>query len=114
MEQDILWYIPSDRIKEISELRSGCPDCILMPDPGNVENVVNVIESFEAKVLATDMGELDSSFVEAAHSHNAVVIVDEDKGTEDEWTRILEWHTDGIQTDDPEKLVAFLKNRKKL
>lgn len=112
MERDVLWYIPSDRVGEIAELRTDCPDCILMPDPGKAENVISVIERFDAKVLATDMGELDSIFIDNAHSHNSIVIVDEDKGTEEEWTRILEWHTDGIQTDDPEKLIAFLKKRK--
>ena len=113
MERDVLWYIPSDRVDEIAELRTDCPDCILMPDPGKAENVISVIERFDAKVLATDMGELDSIFVDNAHSHNSIVIVDEDKGTEEEWTRILEWHTDGIQTDDPEKLIAFLKSMEK-
>jgi glycerophosphoryl diester phosphodiesterase len=112
MERDIFWYIPSIRIKEISELAANCPECILMPDPGKEDNVSNVIEKFKTKVLATDMGELSNSFVYKAHSLNAAVIVDEDKGTEAEWTKIIEWHTDGIQTDDPEKLISFLKSLK--
>jgi glycerophosphoryl diester phosphodiesterase len=112
MERDILWYIPSSRFKEISELASNCPECILMPDPGKEDSVIKVIEKLDAKVLATDMGELSNSFVYKAHSLNAAVIVDEDKGTEAEWTKIIEWHTDGIQTDNPEKLISFLKSRK--
>jgi glycerophosphoryl diester phosphodiesterase len=112
MERDIFWYIPSNRVKEISELATDCPGCILMPDPGKEDNVLNVIEEFNAKVLATDMGDLSNSFVYKAHSLNAAVIVDEGEGTKAEWTKIIEWHTDGIQTDDPEKLISFLKSRK--
>ena len=40
------------------------------------------------------------------------VIVDEDQGTEEEWEKIIGWGTDGIQTDNPEKLIEYLKNRK--
>lgn len=112
MERDIFWYIPSSRVLEISELATDCPECILMPDPGKEDNVINMIEKYNAKVLATDMGELSNSFISKAHNHKVVVIVDEDKGNEAEWTKIIEWHTDGIQTDDPEKLISFLKSRK--
>ena len=38
-----------------------------------------------------------------------MVFVDEKNGTEAEWTQILEWKTDGIQTDNPAELLAFLK-----
>jgi glycerophosphoryl diester phosphodiesterase len=111
MERDIFWYIPANWSKEISELKSGCPECIMMPDPGNEENLSSVIGKFKPSVLATDMGQLSGSFVSMAHADSAIVIVDEEKGTEAEWRKIIGWHTDGIQTDDPEKLISFLKNR---
>jgi glycerophosphoryl diester phosphodiesterase len=108
MERDIFWYIPADRLKEISDLKAGCPECILMPDPGEEKNLGAVIRQFNVSAIATDMGQLSESFVRTAHAENAIVIVDENKGTEAEWEEILAWHTDGIQTDDPEKLISFL------
>jgi glycerophosphoryl diester phosphodiesterase len=111
MERDIFWYIPANRSKEIAELEAGCPECILMPDPGKEENLSTVIRRFKVAAIATDMSQLSESFVRTAHSGNAIVIVDENKGTEAEWSEIIRWHSDGIQTDDPEKLISFLKNR---
>ena len=32
-------------------------------------------------------------------------------GTEDEWAKIIRWGTDGIQTDNPEKLINYLNNK---
>jgi glycerophosphoryl diester phosphodiesterase len=112
MERDIFWYIPANRSKEISELKSGCPECILMPDPGEEENLSAVIRQFNVAAIATDMSQLSKSFVNKAHADNAIVVVDENKGTKAEWSEIIGWNTDGIQTDDPEKLISFLKDRK--
>jgi glycerophosphoryl diester phosphodiesterase len=109
MERDIFWYIPATRSKEITELITNCPDCILMPDPGHKKNINSVTSRFNVLVLATDMGELCKSFVDSAHRNHSIVIVDEEKGTEAEWTQIIDWDTDGIQTDDPERLISFLK-----
>jgi glycerophosphoryl diester phosphodiesterase len=64
-------------------------------------------------MLATDMGQLTEEFVQNSHALNAMVTVDEKEGTEAEWEQILQWKTDGIQTDRPEELIKFLNNRKK-
>jgi len=58
------------------------------------------------------MNNLNESFVKSAHAINAKVIVDEKKGTKEEWEQIINWGTDGIQTDNPAALIEFLKNRK--
>jgi glycerophosphoryl diester phosphodiesterase len=58
------------------------------------------------------MGQLNENFVKTAHSNHAKVFVDEDKGTPAEWEQIIQWGTDGIQTDDPAALIKFLKGRK--
>ena len=58
------------------------------------------------------MGELNSVYMNIAKSHNIKVIVDEKKGTYEEWDLILSWGTDGIQTDHPEKLINYLKSKK--
>lgn len=110
MEQDIIWYIPAFRIKEIQELVTNCPSCFPMPDAGAEKNIPAVLNQVHASVLATDMGKLNQSFVQSAHIKNAMVFVDEKAGTEAEWKQILNWGTDGIQTDKPEELIAFLQN----
>jgi glycerophosphoryl diester phosphodiesterase len=83
-----------------------------MPDPGEEKSIKKVVSQVNIDVLATDMGNLSDSFVKTAHANNAKVFVDEKKGTEKEWEQIIEWGTDGIQTDKPEALIEFLKNRK--
>jgi len=110
MEKDIIWYIPASRTKEINELITNCPDCFPMPDPGPESNIEDVLSKFPAKVLATDMGKLSENFVRMAHKHDVMIIVDEREGTEEEWSQIINWKTDGIQTDHPEELILFLKN----
>jgi len=41
------------------------------------------------------------------------VIADERHGNIEEWTQMLDWGTDGIQTDKPAELIQFLKEREK-
>jgi len=110
MERDIIWYISAGRIEEIKLLQSLCKECIPMPDPGPGKNIAGVCKQVYPLVLATDMGNLSESFVKTAHEYGAKVIVDEKTGTPEEWEQILKWGTDGIQTDNPEALIRFLKN----
>jgi glycerophosphoryl diester phosphodiesterase len=112
MQKNILWYIPSSDLKDIEELKASCPDCILMPDPGAEENIRSAVSEFHPCVLATDMDQLGEQFVKTAHHYNTIVISDEKEGTKAEWRQMLEWKTDGIQSDDPGELISFLKSRK--
>jgi glycerophosphoryl diester phosphodiesterase len=112
MEKDIIWYISASDTKDIDELKKSCPDCILMPDPGSQENIKTVVSKFNPCILATDVDKLGEKFVNTAHQCNTLVISDEKEGTETEWRQMLDWKTDGIQTDNPEKLISFLKSRK--
>lgn len=112
MEKDIIWYIPASDVKDINDLKNCCQECILMPDPGAEENIKTVVSNFHPCILATDMHQLGERFVNTAHHCNAIVISDEKNGTEAEWMQMLEWKTDGIQTDNPEGLISFLKSRK--
>ncbi len=111
METDILWYIPASYMKEIKELTYVCPKCVPMPDVGHETNIEPFLNQVNAKMLATDMGELTENFVKIAHLHQVLVTVDEKEGTPAEWTKIIEWKTDGIQTDHPNELISFLKER---
>jgi len=113
MENDILWYLTADRMQEIREIVTNCPECIPMPDPGPASNIDLLMDKIHVHALATDMGELSEQFVSTAHQYHARVTVDENEGNEDEWSKIIDWKTDGIQTDRPEALITFLKKRKR-
>lgn len=112
MTQDIIWYIPSANKAAINELRLCCPSCVLMPDPGPADNIEKVDEELKPCVLATDISQLDRQFIVAAHTRGAVVICDEKSGSLREWKRMIGWDTDGIQTDDPERLIRLLETGK--
>lgn len=108
MERDIIWYIPASYMEVILEVKNNCNQCIVMPDPGKEKNIIKVIEKAQPKVLATDIGELSASFVRTAHQNDVKVFTDDQKASIEEWEQILQWGTDGIQTDQPEKLIELL------
>ena len=111
LQNRAVWYIPASHMKAIMQVKELCPGSFVMPDPGSAKNIEKVVAKARPKVLATDMGELTGEYVKLAHENGAKVFVDEKKGDEKEWDRILEWGTDGIQTDHPEHLIRYLKNR---
>ncbi|MCK9404766.1 MAG: hypothetical protein M0Q26_15335 [Chitinophagaceae bacterium] len=113
MERNIIWYIPASHMDLIKELEKLCYKCLPMPDPGEEKNIKEVERQVQPRVIASDMRNLSESFVKTAHTNNAKVFVDEEKGTKEEWEQIINWGTDGIQTDNPAALIEFLKNRKK-
>jgi len=111
MERDIIWYIPASRVEIIKELQDLCYKCVATPDPGPEKNIAEVEQQFRPRILASDMGQLSESFVKSAHAIKAKVFVDEKQGTPAEWEKIIQWGTDGIQTDDPAALIDFLNKR---
>ena len=111
MEREIIWYIPASYMEVIEEVKRNCSDCIVMPDPGEEKNIEKVIEQTEPKVLATDMGELNASYVKKAHHFGTKVFTDDHDATLEEWEQIIKWGTDGIQTDQPKKLIEFLNKK---
>ena len=112
MERDIIWYLYPGSMDEIKQLQLLCYKCVAMPDPGPEKNIPELAEAAHPRILASDMRQLSQSFVKTAHAINAKVIVDEKQGTPAEWEKIIEWGTDGIQTDDPAALIDFLNKRK--
>ncbi len=113
MERDIVWYIPALYMDAIMLVKSNCYKCVPMPDPGPAKNIEKVIELVHPRVISTDMGELSEDYVRIAHKNSVMVFTDDKKGTVAEWTKILNWGTDGIQTDNPESLIRFLREREK-
>jgi len=112
MERDIVWYIPASHMDLIKELKNLCYKCIPMPDPGDEKNIGEVVRQVHPQVIASDMSKLNESSVKTAHVDNVKVFVDEKKGTKEEWEQIINWGTDGIQTDNPAALIEFLIKRK--
>lgn len=106
MERDVLWYADLDELKEVQSL---CPECVPMPDPGPIQFLDRVL-SIEPDVVASVWDECSEEFVTRCHAAGALVIVDEE--TPACWDALLEWGTDGIQTDHPEQLIARLKETK--
>jgi glycerophosphoryl diester phosphodiesterase len=112
MERDIVWYISANRMEEIKLLKKLGYKCVPMPDPGPEKNISEVCSEVHPRVLASDMGQLSQSYVAASHNFGAKVFVDEKQGTQEEWEKIIQWGTDGIQTNNPAALIEFLKGRK--
>lgn len=111
MERDVIWYIPASHMKYIMEVKENCPECIPMPDPGEEKHIAKVVDKAAPALIATDMGKLSESFVKTAHDHGAMVFTDDKKGNVKEWKKILQWGTDGIQTDDPELLIGLIRKK---
>ncbi len=109
MERQVVWYIPASYEKEIRALQEYCRECPVMSDPGNVGNLSKVLDGIRPKIVASDMGHLTADFVRTAHAKEVKVFVDDDRATEKEWQQIVDWGTDGIQTDRPQALIDFLK-----
>jgi len=112
MERDIVWYIPASHMDVIKEVKKNCDECFVMPDPGPKENIAKVFKEVRPRIIATDMGELNEGYMKIAKKYSIKVFVDEDKGTEEEWKKILSWGTDGIQTDNPAKLIEYLNKKR--
>ncbi|MBI1318743.1 MAG: glycerophosphodiester phosphodiesterase [Candidatus Hydrogenedens sp.] len=107
MQRDVVWYGgPALHTR----VQKACPECFPMPDPGPEKFLPKLIERFKPQVIAAVWDEYTESFVATCHAAGALVFVDEDDATS--WEPALAWGSDGIQTDDPEGLIDFLKARK--
>jgi glycerophosphoryl diester phosphodiesterase len=81
----------------------------------------NSLAAFQKAIdLACDFIEIDTRLTKdkvVVSVHNLTidaelkvkVFTDDDAGNIEEWKKILSWGTDGIQTDNPEKLIQFLE-----
>ena len=106
MERNVIWYAGPAKLREVA---AQCPECIPMPDPGPEKRLAKVIEEFKPRVIASVWDQYSASFVEACHKAGAIVIVDESDPSC--WEQAVAWKSDGIQTDHPEDLIAWLKKR---
>lgn len=111
MEHDVIWYATPP---EIAELRTLCPECVEMPDPSVMENLKPLLAQVKPRIVATDGGVMNEDFIKTCHAAGAIVICDEANINKDPtwWDKAIAWGVDGIQTDSPEKLISYLKQRK--
>ena len=110
MEKQVLWCI-SPRI--VDEVRQHCPECVPMPDPESEEELKEMLAKTKAEVVAPVWSDFSETFSEKCHAVGATVFVDERESDPANWSLALEWGADGIQTDDPEGLIDFLKRRER-
>lgn len=104
LEQDCLWYIPKNKVPELRDLS---PRTWPMPDPGPERNLESLLEDCKPQIVASTWKYFSPNFIRRCHESQAIVIVDE--GEEASWQPMLDAKVDGIQTDQPEKLIRFLR-----
>ena len=107
MEHQVIWYSMPQQIKR---LREQCPECIEMPEGGDTKYLPGLLKDVQPRVVAATWDNYSKEYVETIHAAGAKVIVDESDSSC--WQQALDWKSDGIQTDDPEGLIEFLKARK--
>ena len=60
MEKNIVWYAgPAD----MRRIREQCPECNLMPDPGDEKNLPKALDTWKPGVVASAWDEMSESFV---------------------------------------------------
>ncbi|NLP11289.1 glycerophosphodiester phosphodiesterase family protein [bacterium] len=106
MSNDVWWYADEDELEEVLKL---CPECLIMPDPGEEKNLQPLLQRFHPLLVATTWEHFTPSFARRCHQAGAKVIMDDRQP--DCWSQALEWGCDGIQTDHPAELIDFLTKR---
>ena len=105
MERQVLWCIAPDQVDAV---RLACPNCIPMPDPDSEVSLENMLRRKKPSVVAPVWSDFSSTFAAACHDTGVLVFVDEKEPSDANWQQALDWGANGIQTDDPEKLIEFL------
>lgn len=108
MERRCVWY---GWLDQLAAVRTLCPECRIMPDPGPAIVLGPLLEQQQPRVVASSARFCTADFVARCHRAGALVVVDDQ--TPEDWPRFLEWGVDGIQTDRPAQLIELLKQRDK-
>jgi len=108
MERHVVWCVGPDLVAPI---RKACPSCIPMPDPVPGESLEAMLKATQPTVVAPVWNDFTATFSDTCHRAGAIVIVDEQTSTPENWNQALDWKADGIQTDDPAGLIEYLRER---
>ncbi|NOZ56206.1 MAG: glycerophosphodiester phosphodiesterase family protein [Calditrichaeota bacterium] len=109
MMHRVVWYSPAFRFGMFRRLHRLCPECEAMPDPIWGWMLGPTLRLLQPPVVATVYSRFSRKFAERCHRAGALVFVDD--GGPSTWPDLVRWGADGIQTDDPEGLIAFLERR---
>ncbi len=112
MIHDVVVYADEGQLKEFAELE---PTIKIMPDPGAAEQTDRILNAFHPQVVAYTWKGITKECVEKCHASGAKVFLDVlgDGDNREGMNRVLDWGTDGLQTDRPELLLEVLAERKK-
>ncbi len=110
MEKSVLWYGSPHHLGEVIQL---CKDCLPMPDPYFEVALPLMLKNFRPVVIASNFETVTPSFLEKCHQAGAIVIADETEPDPASWEKTISMGLDGIQTDAPQKLIEYLKHRKR-
>jgi glycerophosphoryl diester phosphodiesterase len=109
MQTRAAWYAD---FKELDELRRICPEAIPMPDPAPNAPAAPLVERLNPPVVAPTWKKLSADYVQRWHAAGVLVFVDEDwSDAHASWEKALAWGADGIQTNQPAALIAYLRAR---
>lgn len=109
MQRHVVWCISPSQVEAV---RRACPQCIPMPDPEPGSSLQAMLKMTKPEVVAPVWKDFSATFSEPCHAIGAMVFVDERESTEANWQQALDWGADGIQTDAPEGLIAFLESNR--
>jgi glycerophosphoryl diester phosphodiesterase len=70
----------------------------------------DVVKAAAAAVYCPSFDCVDESLVRRLHDHG-IRVLPWTVNHETEWEKLLSWNVDGITTDDPQRLAAFLRDR---
>src|SRR5262249_34355159 len=97
-------------VRAIGRLEPGLTRAVLVAGTAPV-NPGAVVQQAEATVYCPEYTFLDAAQIRSLHAANLSVLPWTVNSVED-WTRLLEWDVDGITTDYPDRLAAFLQSRR--
>ncbi len=109
MADNVVIY--SGRIsKEVQELD---PRLKIMPEAGQVESAQRLVDLLHPKVLAFDASDFKPEVIAIAKKANAMIYVDRLGPADNQqiWQEAIDAGADGIQTDHPEDLVKYLREK---
>lgn len=108
MQHQVVWCV-SPHV--VGRIRDCCPSCIPMPDPESEASLPQMLSDTTPKIVAPVWSDFSATFSAPCHEAGAIVFVDEARSDPTNWQQALNWDADGIQTDDPEGLIEYLRQR---
>ena len=105
-------YLGVDQIEAWKKAESGIRFIVSIPGKNlTPERIKSFLELYPDVVLDGPVTEYNSELVRVAHTMGAKVWPDiqNPAENEDQWSRALKMGVDGLQTDHPSALLAFLK-----